>query len=101
MRTALDDRDIQFVAVNDITDALTLAHLWKYDSVLGNLPHKVTQTEEQHRRQGKSLQGFQSEGPGEIDWASVGCGQIVVESHGTLHARASCPQTRMPVLRNA
>src|SRR6266567_4142410 len=39
MRTALDDKDIQFVAVNDVTDAKTLAHLLKYDSVLGNLPH--------------------------------------------------------------
>ena len=38
VRTALDDKDIQFVAVNDITDAKTLAHLLKYDSVLGNLP---------------------------------------------------------------
>ena len=35
MRTALDDKDIQFVAVNDVTDAATLAHLLKYDSVLG------------------------------------------------------------------
>jgi len=38
VRTALDDKDIQFVAVNDITDSKTLAHLLKYDSVLGNLP---------------------------------------------------------------
>jgi glyceraldehyde 3-phosphate dehydrogenase len=40
MRTALDDKDIQFVAVNDVTDAATLAHLLKYDSILGNLHHK-------------------------------------------------------------
>ena len=41
MRTALDDKDIQFVAVNDVTDAQTLAHLLKYDSILGNLPNTV------------------------------------------------------------
>src|SRR5713226_8466165 len=46
VRTALDDKDIQFVAVNDITDAKTLAHLLKYDSVLGNLPHNVTHTDD-------------------------------------------------------
>ncbi len=38
LRTALHDKDLEFVAVNDITDATTLAHLLKYDSILGNLP---------------------------------------------------------------
>ena len=46
MRTALDDKDIQFVAVNDVTDAKTLAHLLKYDSILGNLHHHVTSTDD-------------------------------------------------------
>ena len=46
VRTAIDDKDVQFVAVNDITDAKTLAHLLKYDSVLGNLPHTITHTED-------------------------------------------------------
>jgi len=55
MRTALDDKDIQFVAVNDVTDAKTLAHLLKYDSVLGNLPHTVTHTEGTISVEGKSL----------------------------------------------
>src|SRR5689334_1023156 len=40
-RTALEDKDIEFVAVNDITDTETLAHLLKYDSVLGNLHHEI------------------------------------------------------------
>ena len=40
-RTALGDDDIEFVAVNDITDTKTLAHLLKYDSVLGNLHHDI------------------------------------------------------------
>ena len=47
-RTALGDKDIDFVAVNDITDTKTLAHLLKYDSVLGNLnttfPHRKTES---------------------------------------------------------
>ena len=81
VRTALDDKDIQFVAVNDVTDAKTLAHLLKYDSILGNLPHNVTHTEDSISVDGKSIQGFQAKDPAEIDWASVGA-DIVVESTG-------------------
>src|ERR687896_290951 len=44
-RTALGDKDIVFVAVNDITDTKTLAHLLKYDSVLGNLEHNIKASE--------------------------------------------------------
>ncbi len=81
MRTALDDKDIQFVAVNDITDAKTLAHLLKYDSVLGNLPHKITHTDDTISIEGKSFKVFKVKDPAELDWASVGA-QIVVESTG-------------------
>src|ERR1700693_5498152 len=81
MRTALDDKDIQFVAVNDVTDAKTLAHLLKYDSVLGNLPHTVTHTEDTISVEGKGFKVFKTKDPAEIDWASVGA-DIVVESTG-------------------
>jgi glyceraldehyde 3-phosphate dehydrogenase len=81
VRTALDDKDIQFVAVNDITDAKTLAHLLKYDSVLGNLPHKITHTDDSISVEGKSFKVFKVKDPAELDWASVGA-QIVVESTG-------------------
>ena len=81
VRTALDDKDIQFVAVNDITDAKTLAHLLKYDSVLGNLPHKVTHTDDSISVEGKSFKVFKTKDPAEIDWTSVGA-DIVVESTG-------------------
>src|SRR5437764_7032456 len=81
MRTALEDRDIQFVAVNDVTDAKTLAHLLKYDSVLGNLPHNVTHTDDTIAVEGKSFQVFKTKDSAEINWASVGA-DIVVESTG-------------------
>src|SRR5438477_11402020 len=81
MRTAIDDKDIQFVAVNDVTDAKTLAHLLKYDSVLGNLPHKVTHTDDSISVDGKSFKVFRTKDPAELDWASVGA-EIVVESTG-------------------
>src|SRR3979490_949785 len=81
VRTALDDKEIQFVAVNDITDAKTLAHLLKYDSILGNLPHKVTHTDDSISVEGKAFRVFKVKDPAEIDWASVGA-DIVVESTG-------------------
>src|SRR6478752_946191 len=63
MRTALDDKDIQFVAVNDVTDAATLAHLLKYDSILGNLHHKVTHTADSIAVEGKSFKVFKTKDP--------------------------------------
>jgi len=81
VRTALDDKDIQFVAVNDTTDAKTLAHLLKYDSVLGNLPNTITHTDNSISVDGKSFKVFKTKDPAEIDWASVGA-DIVVESTG-------------------
>jgi glyceraldehyde 3-phosphate dehydrogenase len=81
VRTALNDKDIQFVAVNDITDAKTLAHLLKYDSVLGNLPNAITHTDNTINVDGKSFKVFKTKDPAEIDWASVGA-DIVVESTG-------------------
>ncbi len=73
--------DIEFVAVNDITDAKTLAHLLKYDSILGNLPNKVTHTDDSIAVDGRGFKVFKTKDPAEIDWASVGA-EIVVESTG-------------------
>ena len=81
VRTALDDKDIQFVAVNDVTDAKTLAHLLKYDSILGNLPHTITHTEDSISVEGRSFKVFKQKDPAAIDWSSVGA-DIVVESTG-------------------
>jgi glyceraldehyde 3-phosphate dehydrogenase (phosphorylating) len=81
VRTALDDKDIQFVAVNDITDAKTLAHLLKYDSILGNLPHTITHTDVSISVNGKPFKVFKVKDPAQLDWASVGA-DIVVESTG-------------------
>ena len=80
-RTTLGDRDIEVVAVNDITDSKTLAYLLKYDSILGNLTHKVTHTDDTISVDGKAFKVFRTKDPAEIDWASVGA-EIVVESTG-------------------
>ena len=80
-RAALGDPAVEIVAVNDITDSKTLAHLLKYDSILGNLPNKVTHTDDTIAVDGKSFKVFKVKDPAELDWASVGA-QIVVESTG-------------------
>jgi len=80
-RASLVDPSIEMVAVNDITDSKTLAHLLKYDSILGNLPNQVTHTNDTIVVDGKSFKVFRTKDPAEIDWASVGA-SIVVESTG-------------------
>lgn len=80
-RAAMGDSAIEIVAVNDITDSKTLAHLLKYDSILGNLPNKVTNTDDSISVDGKSFKVFRTKDPAEIDWASVRA-TFVVESTG-------------------
>src|SRR6202049_1270396 len=81
VRASLGNSAIEFVAVNDVTDSKTLAHLLKYDSVLGNLHQKVTHTDDSIAVDGKSFRVFKTKDPAEIDWTSVGA-EIVIESTG-------------------
>jgi len=81
VRAGLHRKDIEFVAVNDLTDTKTLAHLLKYDSVLGRLHEDVQLESDAITIGGKRLKVFAQRDPGELDWASVGA-QIVVESTG-------------------
>src|SRR5215212_1791736 len=80
-RTSIGDPDIDFVAVNDLTDTRTLAHLLKYDSVLGNLDQEITSTENGIRVGSDEFRVFSQRDPAAIDWESVGA-EIVVESTG-------------------
>jgi glyceraldehyde 3-phosphate dehydrogenase len=81
VRAGLHNANVDFVAVNDITDTKTLAHLLKYDSVLGTLPETVTAETDGIRIGNKHLKVFAIKDPAELDWNSVGA-QIVVESTG-------------------
>jgi glyceraldehyde 3-phosphate dehydrogenase len=80
-RTAIGDPDINFVAVNDLTDTKTLAHLLKYDSVLGNLDHEITATENGIKVENDEFRVFSQRDPAAIDWESVGA-EVVIESTG-------------------
>src|SRR5438270_3206443 len=81
LRASLGDSSIEFVAVNDITDTKTLAHLLKYDSILGNLEHDIRATEDGIRVGGDEFRVFAEKDPAQIPWESVGA-EIVVESTG-------------------
>src|SRR3954452_16753895 len=81
LRASLGDSDIDFVAVNDLTDTKTLAHLLKYDSLLGNLDHEIAATENGIRVEQDEFRVFSEKDPAAIDWESVGA-EIVIESTG-------------------
>lgn len=81
MRSCLGDKDIDFVAVNDLTDTKTLAHLLKYDSVMGNLDHKIVAGDGEITVEGDSFKVFSEKDPAAINWPSVGA-EIVIEATG-------------------
>ena len=81
LRAALNDPGMEFVAVNDITDPKTLAHLLKYDSVFGTLDADVGYGGDGIKVKGKTVRVFKIKDPAEIDWSSLGV-QVVVESTG-------------------
>ena len=81
LRAALGNPEIDFVAVNDLTSPKTLAHLLKYDSILGNLKNEITAGDNFITVDGKKISVFAEKDPSKLDWASTGA-QIVVESTG-------------------
>jgi glyceraldehyde 3-phosphate dehydrogenase (phosphorylating) len=80
-RTALSDSSLDFVAVNDLTDPKTLAHLLKYDSILGNLKHNITSGADYIQVDNRKIKVFAERDPAKLDWESVGA-QVVIESTG-------------------
>jgi glyceraldehyde 3-phosphate dehydrogenase len=80
-RASLGNPEIEFVAVNDLTSPATLAHLLKYDSILGNLKNDIVAGDDFISVDGKKLKVFAQRDPALLDWASVGA-QVVVESTG-------------------
>src|SRR6185437_907199 len=81
VRAGMHRNDVEFVAVNDLTDTKTLAHLLKYDSVLGPLHEEVKSTEDTITIGGKTIKVFAQKDPAALDWESVGA-QVVIESTG-------------------
>jgi glyceraldehyde 3-phosphate dehydrogenase len=86
MRAALTDKNIDFVAVNDITDAKTLAHLLKYDSVLGNLDATIEATSDGIAVNGDEFKVLSVKDPGQLPWKDLGV-DVVFESTGKFTKR--------------
>jgi glyceraldehyde 3-phosphate dehydrogenase len=81
LRAALHDNEIEFVAVNDITDAPTLAHLLKYDSILGNLAEDVAAEGDTIRVAGRSVKVLAMKDPAQLPWKALEV-EYVIESTG-------------------
>ena len=81
LRASLQDKNLEFVAVNDLTSPQTLAHLLKYDSILGNLHNEIHAGQDCIKVDGRSVRVFAEKDPAKIDWESVGA-QVVIESTG-------------------
>ncbi|PZV90860.1 glyceraldehyde 3-phosphate dehydrogenase [Micromonospora phaseoli] len=73
--------DVEVVAVNDLTDNATLAHLLKYDSILGRLPHEVKATADEITVGGKTIKAYAEKDPAKLPWGDLGV-DIVIESTG-------------------
>src|SRR5437763_10625394 len=80
--------DIDWVGVNDITDTQTLAHLLKYDSILGRFPGTVEHTDDTLIVDGKELTVFAERAPADLPWSDVGA-DVVIESTGLFTDRDS------------
>ncbi len=81
LKAGLDDKDIEFVAVNDLTDNATLAHLFKYDSVQGTFPGTVKATESSLKIDGQEIKSFAEKEPENLPWKKLKV-DVVVESTG-------------------
>ena len=86
MRAALGATDIDFVAVNDLTNAATLAHLFKYDSVLGNLKGNVAASGDGITIDGDEFKVLSVKDPAQLPWKDLGV-DVVFESTGLFTSR--------------
>jgi len=86
MRAAMSHKDIDFVAINDLTSAATLAHLLKYDSVIGNLDADVTATADGISVNGDEFKVFAQKDPAALPWKDLGV-DVVFESTGIFTSR--------------
>lgn len=81
LRAALGNPDLQIVAINDLTDSRTLAHLLKYDSLLGTLPVPVEAADGALQVDGQRITVFSERDPGNIAWKDAGV-EVVIEATG-------------------
>src|SRR5215216_4322425 len=86
MRAALASKDVDFVAVNDLTSPATLAHLLKYDSILGNLKSSISASGDRISVDGDEFQVLSVKDPAQLPWKDLGV-EVVFESTGLFTER--------------
>ena len=86
LRAAVKDHELEFVGINDLTDANTLAHLLKYDSVHGSMDLPVEAKDNNIVVKGKAIRCFAQKDPGQLPWKDLGA-EVVVESTGIFRDR--------------
>ena len=91
VRRTLQRDDLEIVAVNDITDVRTLAHLLEFDSTYGRLPLSVTHTEDSIVVDGRPIKALSLHTPAVIPWEELGA-DVVVEATGKFRSREDCAQ---------
>lgn len=99
MKAGWANKDIEWVAVNDLTDAQTLAHLYKYDSTFGIDPHKVEAKGTDILIDGKTVKVVAQKDPAQLPWKDLGV-DIVIESTGRLPKRTK-PRRTLPLAPSA
>ena len=100
LRAALTKKDLEVVAVNDITNAATLAHLLKYDSIHGKLSHEVKVEGGAIFLDGKPMQVLAERDPSKLPWSKLGV-QVVIESTGLFTARDKAAMHLRPAPRKS
>src|SRR5207237_10162247 len=79
LKAGWGNKEIEWVAVNDLTDAKTLAHLYKYDSIFGIDPHKVEARDNEIVIDGKPVKVVAQKDPAQLPWKDLGI-DVVIES---------------------
>jgi len=85
-RKAFPDKSIRIVAINDLTDARTLAHLLKYDSIHGRVEEEISVEEKGLRVGGEEIRVFAEKNPADLPWGDLGV-DVVIEATGRFRAR--------------
>jgi len=86
LRAGLEQKDYEIVAVNDLTDAATLAHLLEYDSIHGRFPGQVEASDSSISVNGKSIKVLSERDPAQLPWGDLGV-DVVIESTGLFASR--------------
>jgi len=86
LKAAMQHDDLEVVAVNDLTDSATLAHLLKYDSVHGKFPYEISTGEDHISVNNKQIKVYSEKDPANLPWKELGI-QVVIESTGVFRTR--------------